>query len=301
MSHLSVFVYKKLFCFSLISLYCALIFSGNTDHKALFPKLVFHQTIPTLEKIKQTIINKEKGMYLRFGDGDVNLAECVYDSYQEPRQDLAKEMREAFALNGPTILKTLPLYCPELNGVEEGMFPGNCLTDIDWCLQILKRSQKFWNAEITDVYSHAAIRFAFVQYPDLCIEFSKFLKQQNCCLLVGNKNIPDSVRSDLFGPQCHFVPTPDRNSYSEIDRIERECLEKISNDDTYKIIIISMGCSGRVLGKRLWKKLDHIFLFDYGSLMDAFCGLATRDWIWIEDNKHAIDKIQKFLEALREI
>ena len=123
---------------------------GSTFHKLdpsssdiwIFPQLKFHQTIPTLTKIREIIESKQKGMYLRFGDGDVNLAEGVYDMYQVPRQDLASEMREAFALNGPTILKTLPLYCAELNGLEEGMFPGNCETDLTWCTQIINRAQK---------------------------------------------------------------------------------------------------------------------------------------------------------------
>jgi hypothetical protein len=40
-----------------------------------------------------------------------------------------------------------------------------------------------------------------------------------------------------------------------------------------------MGCSGRVLQKRLWNKLDNVFLFDFGSLLDALCGWDTRAWI----------------------
>ncbi len=262
---------------------------GKDNHS--FPLLKFQQTIPTLTRIREIIESKQKGMYLRFGDGDVNLAECVYDMYQVPRADLAHEMREAFALNGPTILKTLPLYCAELNGLEEGMFPENCETDLPWCTQIINRSQKFWQEPIIDVYSHAALRFAAVQYPEKCLEFLQFLKKQNCCLLVGNKNISKSVCESLFGVKCKFVPTPDRNSYSEIDRIERDCLDILADEKGYKVVIVSMGCSGRVLEKRLWKKVDNIFLFDFGSLMDALCGWPTRDWIENTRNKSAIDNI----------
>ncbi len=269
---------------------------NNAEAEKVFPLIRFHQTIPTLNKIKEIIENKQKGMYLRFGDGDVNLAEVIYDMYQVPRNDLALEMREAFALNGATILKTLPLYCAELGGLEIGMFPENCETDLPWCTQIITRAQKFWEEPITDVYSHAAIRFASVQYLDVCLDFLSFLKGQNCYLLVGNKNIPQSVRVNLFGHRCKFVPTPTRNSYSEIDRIEKECVDAVVRDHSYKIIIVSMGCSGRVLEKRLWKKLDNVFLFDFGSLMDALCGWPTRDWIENEKNKQAINK---FLEAIK--
>ena len=37
-------------------------------------------------------------------------------------------------------------------------------------------AQKFWKDPIVEVYSHAAIRFTAVQYPDLCLEFWSFLK-----------------------------------------------------------------------------------------------------------------------------
>ncbi len=266
------------------------------EAKKLFPQIKFHQTVPTLNLIKEIIQNKKKGMYLRFGDGDVNLAKGVYDMYQVPRKDLALEMREAFALNGPTILKTLPLYCKELGGLEDGMFPENCEMELPWCIRIIKRARLFWGVPVTDVYSHAALRFAAVQYPSVCLEFLSFLKGQNCYLLVGNKNIPASVRVKLFGPGCKFVPTPDQNSYSEIDRIERECLSAVAQDNSYKIIIVAMGCSGRVLEKRLWQKLDNVFLFDFGSLMDALCGWPTRDWIETERNRSAIERI---IEAIK--
>lgn len=286
---------------SIILSICCIINSVPLHRKTtLFPSLRFHQTIATLNKIRDIIEKKQKGVYLRFGDGDVNLAEGIYDMYQSPRADLAYEMREAFALNGPTILKTLPLYCAELGGLEEGMFRGNCETDLPWCTQIINRAQQFWHAPISDVYSHAALRFATVQYPDVCRDFLIFLKKNNCYLLVGNKNILPSIRINLFGPQCKFVPTPDRNSYSEMDRIEQECLNAIALDrhNNYKIIIVAMGCSSRVLEKRLWKKVDNIFLFDFGSLMDALCGWPTRDWIEAPKNQPAIQCLINALETL---
>jgi hypothetical protein len=87
------------------------------------------------------------------------------------------------------------------------------------------------------------------------------------------------LRELLFGAQCQYVPTPASNSYSEIDRIESECLAKAEKVGGYKIIVTCMGCSGRALQKRLWHKLDNVFLFDFGSLMDALCGWNTRYWI----------------------
>ena len=90
------------------------------------------------------------------------------------------------------------------------------------------------------------------------------------------------------------MPTPAKNSYDEIDRIEEECLVKLAGIDGYKIVVTSMGCSGRALQKRLWNKQDNIFLFDFGSLMDAICGWGTRDWI----NLTHFDT-QEFMKALK--
>ena len=40
-----------------------------------------------------------------------------------------------------------------------------------------------------------------------------------------------------------------------------------------------MGCSGRAMQKRIWDNYNNVFLFDFGSLMDALCGDKTRAWI----------------------
>lgn len=89
--------------------------------------------------------------------------------------------------------------------------------------------------------------------------------------MISNENIPAYVRKTSFGDDCKFGPTSIINSHKQIDGIEKECLEKIPNNAEYKIIVTAMGVSGKALQKRLWKKLDNIFLFDFGSLIDGFC------------------------------
>ncbi len=95
----------------------------------MFPQLIvcldFHKSYETLCKIKEIISQKEKGVYLRFGDGDILLANGKDDGYQQVNFFLQYEMNEAFALNGPTILKCLPLGCKKFNRLEPGMLPGN--------------------------------------------------------------------------------------------------------------------------------------------------------------------------------
>ncbi len=265
----------------------------------IYGGLVFHGTQDTLSTIAKIISAKQKGAYLRFGDGDVNLALGLNDALQSRNQSLMYEMREAFSLQDPHILKTLPLYCKEFNGYEEGMFPGNHGAPYEWCLDIVNKVKPLWNGPLKDVYSHAALHFAASQYPDFCIQFLKFLKKSNCYMLIGNEKIPASMPELLFGPDCLFVPTPSQQSYNAIDRIEKECLEKIGDNKEYKIIVTAMGCSGRALQKRLWKKLDNVFLFDFGSVLDALCGWNTRAWIELTefDEKTFIKNFKIALES----
>lgn len=242
-------------------------------------EVVFHKTSETLAKIMEIISKGEKGAYLRFGDGDINLATGRDDSYQRSNPRLQAELQQAFALNDLNVLKCLPIQCKELNGWEEGMFPGNHESSYDFSKQILRDASKLWGQKITDVYSPVAIHFAATNNPFECIEFLKFLRRSNCTVLVGNENIPTKIRELLFGAECQFIPTPPQQSYSTIDCIESDCLELLKAVPEYKIVITSMGNSGRALQKRLWYKVDNVFFFDFGSLMDALCGWNTRAWI----------------------
>ncbi len=271
-------MYKKfLFLLSCLHLWTSLAFSFQ-----------FHQSEETLYKIMELISRKEKGAYLRFGDGDVILATGESDSFQQHHPALQEEMREAFQLNGPSILKCLPLGCKEFNGWEEGMFDGNHEQSHAWCLDLIKRATPLWGAPLDHLYSPTALSHCSISHVDLSIAFLKFLKAAPCALFVGNCNIPPSIRELLFGPQCQFVSTPSSNSYTEINRIERECLKKLESVQGYKVIVTAMGCSGRILQKRLWNQLDHLFLFDFGSLMDALCGWNTRAWIHLTHFDHSL-------------
>lgn len=259
--------------------------------------LQFHNSVETLGKMTEIIAKKEKGAYFRFGDGDLVLSLGEKDAYQNPNPNLQKEMKEAFSLNGPNILKCLPLHCEEFGGLEPGMGPGIHMRPYEDCRFLLILAEPIWNADVEDVYSMSALAHVATNNLPLCLSFLKFLKTSGCTVLVGNEEIPLSIRTLLFGPECQFVPTPSRNSYNEIDRIEKECLEKLAYVNGYKIIVTSMGCSGRILQKRLWNQLDHVFLFDFGSLMDAICGWDTRDWIRLAhfDSQRFVNVLKKEL------
>ena len=97
----------------------------------------FHSTEETLNAILKVISNKEKGVYLRLGDGDIALGSGVSELYQDVNTVLYSLMREAINLRGKNVIKTLPLHNKEWDTLEEGMFPGNHDNDVEWCENII--------------------------------------------------------------------------------------------------------------------------------------------------------------------
>ena len=255
--------------------------------------LTFHQSEATLQKIQEIILKKEKGAYLRFGDGDVQLVQGRPDLLQRPDFFLEYELREAFALNGPTLLKCLPLGCNFFGGLEPGMKPDNHEWSEETCRRLVEKVAPFWNGPMEDVYSMTALSYSATQYPDRCVAFLQFLKRSNCTIFVGNNRVSKSLVKFLFGENCHFITAPSNNAYDWIDSIEERCLLKAKETDEYQVVVIAMGCSGRALEKRLWDQLDRVFLFDFGSLLDAICGLTTRSWMVVTEFNG-----RKFLNAL---
>src|SRR4030095_15025233 len=96
-------------------------------------------------------------------------------------------------------------------------------------------------------------------------------------LFIGNETTPEEIVKKLFGAVKH-VKTPAENAYDKIDVIEKEA-ESILKSQESGVVIISMGCSGRILMKRLYKKNYDFFFFDFGSLLDGICGNKTRTWL----------------------
>ena len=73
--------------------------------------------------------------------------------------------------------------------------------------------------------------------------------------------------------------SPSRSSFSKFEEIYSEFKSLTTSDSDYSVVVTSMGCSGRAMQKRIWDNHNNLFLFDFGSLMDALCGWKTRAWI----------------------
>lgn len=241
------------------------------------PELIIHKSQDTLNSIKNIIQKEQSGAYLRFGDGDFFLANNQNDKLQYATTNIATEMRQTISINGPHILKSIPLYCDKYKMNEPGMFSGNHLISNQFADQLLSIATKYWGQPITDVYSHAALHYTAIHDVPTCISFLHFLKKTKNKLLIGNENVPDDILRLLF-ENYKYIPTPDKNAYEQINEIENTFKNLIDNS-TYTVVITFMGCSGRILQKRIWNSYKNVFLYDFGSLMDGLCGWKTRGWI----------------------
>lgn len=236
-------------------------------------------TRQTLWEIEKCIEAKKFGAYLRFGDGDVFLLNSQNDSFQMVNQNLTAEMQEAFALKGLNLFKTLPIHS-DLHGFEEGMFLGNHKNENSFSKKILDISHPYFIGE--KIYSHVALHYLACTEVQRANSFLKILKSHTR-LFIGNKNLNEKVIFRLFGNVPH-IKTPERNSYDEIDRVYNEALDHISKIEGFFVICIGMGCSGRILMKRLLKSgYTSFFLFDFGSLLDGMNGEDSRTWLKVNE------------------
>lgn len=239
----------------------------------------YFSTKETLDQIKEWIASERSGIYMRLGDGDINLALSKNELYQQANPTLSQLMKDAIQLEEDGIFKALPLHCSDLGTLEEGMFPGNHECQPDWCENITNSFQQISgkSGEII-LYSAVALSHQAVVDPEYAIEFLKFLGSK-VKYFIGNENIPRDLLEKIFNKDVVHIPTPSSNSFSKFDRIYSNFINSVGVDEEYSVVITSMGCSGRPMQKRIYDNYKNFFLFDFGSLMDALCGDATRAWI----------------------
>lgn len=240
--------------------------------------LKYYSTYETLNTILNIIEKKERGVYLRLGDGDINLGKGVSESYQSSNSTLTSLMRGAISLTGKNIIKALPLHNKVWDTLEEGMFPGNHECQVDWCENIIHSFYEISNTKETEFYSAVALCHLATQDLD---EASKFLRKigSNVKYFIGNENIPREILETVFNKNVIHIKTPSKNSFMKFSEIYNDFTESVSDDTDYSVVVTSMGCTGRAMQKKIWDSYDNFFLFDFGSLMDALCGWNTRAWI----------------------
>lgn len=230
----------------------------------------------TLDEILFTIGSHRSGGYLRFGDGDINLMYRKDDLYQAASDKISNEMKMAFNANGQDVYKTLPIHSNKF-GYSIGMYPGAHLSDDRWATCQLVSTFKYFIGN--KIYSPVALSYSYIN------DKSRFKKtllaiNQHSVILVANEEIPESLLLNLFSNPV-IVRCPKSNAYSSMDEVENILTNEIQNcrPNDYKVIVIAMGCSGRILQARMLQKKLNCFYFDFGSTMDLLIGNVTREWM----------------------
>jgi hypothetical protein len=119
-------------------------------------KIKIVSSFETLNKIEDLIIRNVRGVYLRFGDGDIFLSKNLADSYQIVNKELSIEMEEAFSLQGSNVLQCLAIHS-EMFGFDQGMFSGNYLNTDSLSKLLLKNTMQYFIGN--KIYSPVALNF----------------------------------------------------------------------------------------------------------------------------------------------
>ena len=156
------------------------------------------------------------------------------------------------------------------------MEPGLHSSADEWATNILKKTYPYFIG--SPIFSSVALSYQAIQDLRYTAFFLGQLKRQ-CLVFVGNHKADPKTLEALFGEAPH-IKTPHDGTFGEIARIEREVDMHLKTlNSSFGVIVLALGCPGRVLAKRLLRKSHNIFIFDFGSLLDALCGWNTRAWM----------------------
>lgn len=240
----------------------------------------------TLQSIENTIANQKKGAYLRFGDGDIYLMLGKDELLNKANVQLSKDLKRAMKSTIGTLHKGIPIHS-EWYGYEPGMTLGMHLVTNQEASKYLKATYKL--LQTNTIYTPVALHYTAVFQPEICASFLKFLKKQQP-VFVGNENVAPHLIEKLFGAE--HIKTPAVNSYQEFHRIEKELVQTLQNrNKDFDVVVVAMGCPGRALQQRILEKGFNVYLFDFGSLLDAFNNDNSRDWIDIGGGIQAMQEI----------
>jgi len=232
----------------------------------------------TLEQLLSYLREEQKCAYVRIGDGDLYLLHNHDDSYNRASPQFANEMKEVFEIADPGFMKCLPLYYQE--NAEPHMFPGNHLSNEECYNRYVSMAQAYLS-NFPSIWSHVALSYQATYHPQFAISFLKEIKSacmKYPCFIIGNQQVHPPLIELLFGTKYQRIGTAPKDSYQQIETVWTQ-IEQNIDPSQYTIFVVFMGCAGRPLQKRIWKKYDRVFIFDVGSLLDILNGQNTRAWI----------------------
>ena len=238
-----------------------------------------------MNKVLELIEKKNKGAYLRFGDGDLNIIDMKDDSYNRCNLNFSRELKESISINDPNYLVGINLICNKYGLLEPGMFPGNHEWPENICDVFYSNICNIIGRKFNNFYSQIALNYLITMKQTEALDILNRLKTlcvQNNVIFIGNANINKAIINLYFG-NCTFIECKPINSYEDINVVEKKLLQEIdrTNNNKYNVVICCMGVATRVLIKRIWNNstATNYFLLDFGSIIDALSGIDSRAYI----------------------
>lgn len=248
-------------------------------------------TYDTLEEIRKIILNKQRGCYIRFGDGDVFVLKNIGKSRNQSfNKDLSQELKEAISLNDNNVIKSLAINSEKF-GIEKHMEFGIHQVPNHQAEKILCNSYEFFIG--SKIYSPVALHYEIIYNKQYATELLKLIRNFQPIFVGSEQNSPKVLKSLLN--TIDIVQTSHRNTYDKIDKIENEIVELLNKRNlNYDVVVFSCGVTAKALIKRIYLNYNNkpIFLFDMGSVVDLFHG--RMQWTWVK--KSGIDS--KYLDSI---
>jgi hypothetical protein len=246
---------------------------------------MFVNCLNTVNIIFDFISNKKPGMYLRFGDGDFNLAENKSELLASANPEIAELMLRAMSIRDERVLICIPHHCKQIDTLEDGMYPGNHEYTIDYIVRFINILKSRTQTLPKLIYTNVALSYCSVHFPDTIINIHKEIKKYNV-IYIGNYLYSDIFLQKLFGDNVTRINTNSNNAFNQktlvFNELTRLMAERFNKYDYY-IIVIAAGCASRAFSSLIYDTYfvnnPNFFLFDYGSLLDYLYGLNTRAYM----------------------
>ena len=239
----------------------------------------FVNCMDTLKKIVSYISNKSPGIYLRFGDGDFNLAENKDELLATANPELQKLILNSMSIRDDRVMICIPHHCKDNSTLEPGMYPGNHEYPYEYIqrfLSILSKTQPL----PSEIYTNIALSYGSVYFPDMVIQLHKEI-QKFPVIFIGNNLYDHAFLNKLFGKVVR-INTPPNNAFHSFNDVFSQLDILIQNYNDYFVIILAAGCASRAFVSSIYPYFvqnPNFFVFDYGSLLDYLYGLNTRAYM----------------------
>jgi hypothetical protein len=244
----------------------------------------------TLEVLCNSLENKPKVYYPRFGDGDFNImsnnGRCIEHEYSE---ELQKELQTSFCIEEEGYLKGAMVNESTFNGLT--LQPRNQNENN----QILSFFEELYGDRKLTTYSHVLLTYAAVCEQELMINFLDNFIRPKKKLFIGS--VPKKDIEKLVGNVDYYVNIPVasveeqkvfKGAYYTMDKWWDDVMDCV---DDVELVLPTAGMAGRVTCGRLWNLDKQVHCIELGSIVDAVIAKESRSWIV----RAGVDKINNLL------